>query len=283
LITKQASGLNVGDNNMTKNGFILLICFFFVCFTCFGEHSQYVAKIVHEDLSLNKTLIDQPALEKQMQLVLDALLTSLRDEEEYSKVAVCNAIAFIDNNKQTTQAYFVKFCLGYYLSEVSIHCAGRRDIFVEMIDDSSKILKSIVEDNEDSWEAKFTALMLSKEDQILIRDIDPDYGNNPKVVEIYIARGRANLSKISNFNLMTKDKNFNDFEKYWLEIPYTAEFINYSIVSNLLYLKKKDEAEKEFNNFKADFPDSKYIKDLEKKFFEYSKPKKEEKGLFDCD
>ena len=169
------------------------------------------------------------------------------------------------------------------MSEISIYCAGRRDIFVEMVNDSSKILNSIIEENENSWEAKFARLILPKETQILIRDIDQDYRQNPKVVEILVALDRANLQKYKDLDRLEKDELFEYFQKSWLQMPYTEEYSRHSTISSLLYLRKQEEASQEFNNFKTDFPDSKYIKDLEKEFLEYLKPKKEEKGLFECD
>lgn len=264
---------------MTKNLFFLLACFFFVCFNVFGESHPYIVKIIHEDLVLSKTLSNESVLEKKMKTVLRELSLSLRENEEYSKDAVSKAIAFINSNKTTTQAFFVKFCLGYYLSEISMYCAGRRDVFVEMIEDSSKIFDSIIKSSKDSWEAQFIALTLSKKDQILIRDADPDYGNNPKTVEIYIVHNRKNIENFKKFDLMEKDKNYSYFEKTWLKNPYTEEFARCSIIVGLIYLNKKDEAEKEFNNFKTSFPNSKHQKDLEKLFLECSKPEAEKKEV----
>ena len=268
---------------MIKKYFFLIIVFLFFCFANFAAESEYVFKIIHKDLVLDQILVLKPELAKEMNNVLKNLLISLRSDEEYSKNAVSNAVNFISKNKQAKQSLFVKFCLGYYLSEISVYCAGRRDLFVEMVDDSSKILNSIVEENKSSWEAKFARLVLPKETQILIRDMDPDYRQNPNVVEILVAFDRANLQKYKDLDLVEKDELFEYFQKSWLQMPYTEECSRYSTISSLLYLGKKEEATKEFNNFKADFPDSNYIKDLEKKFSEYSKPPKEEKSMFDCD
>jgi len=249
---------------MKKILFLLLTVLIQLNLIVSASENDFLVKIDHENLSLNSQLVDRPELDTERDLLLKKLLQSLREDEEYSKVAVENAISFISKNKTASQALFVKFCLGYYLSEISFRPAGNKKIFDQLTQDSSIVMASILKSYENSWYAKFVSLMTPMEIQITCRDIDPDF-NKPQVLEILTAILRKNIPKIREFEKIDKDKNYNEFSQKWLQNPFTEEFARYSIISTLIDLNKK-EATEEYNNFKSCFPTSEHLKELEKEF-----------------
>lgn len=240
---------------------LFLVNLFFFPAHSFGNRQISVIKIDHNLLITTKELFEKSSIEEEEEKILLALVKSLRTEVEYSAEAVSAAVEFVKANNNTVSAMHVKFGLGYYLSEISIDFVQNQELFLEMVSDSTRILKAIAEDYPKTWQAKFTKLLPPEEMKILLSQVNPENQNNPKATEIWIAFLREKLPFIKEYENLTRDKKQKDFDE-WLPCSFSEEEARSAIISGLIFLNKKSEAKSELNNFQKLFPFSKHLSPL---------------------